>query len=257
VNDDVALAHELADLADSISMAGWRSRDLEVIAKADLTPVTAADRAVERALGEYVSTRRPQHAFMGEEFGPHGDDRAEWRWIVDPIDGTRSYARGNETWATLIALQRDGETVLSIASMPALNHRYHAVAGEGAFLNGRPIHVSRVNEINDALITHTSIPGFVHTGLSDRLVALAGQCSDARGLGNSMSHLAVARGTADIAWTSRANVWDFAALALIVREAGGRFTDRSGDDPALGGTGISTNGLLHDRVLAIAGVTDA
>src|SRR5207302_2811152 len=106
----------------------------------------------------------------------------------------------------------------------------------------------------EAMITHTSVPGFVRVGLADRLVALAGQCWDARGLGNSLSHLGVARGTADIGWTSRANVWDFAALALIVEEAGGRFTDRSRHDPQLGGTGISTNGLLHEMDLEAAGM---
>jgi histidinol-phosphatase len=134
--------------------------------------------------------------------------------------------------------------------------RFHATAGGGSFLNGRRIHVSKISEISEALITHTAIRGFVITKQAERLVALAGRCWDARGIGNSMSHLAVARGTADIGWTSRANLWDFAALALIVMEAGGRFTDRSGDDPKLGGTGISTNGLLHNLVLEAAGYSE-
>ncbi len=173
--------------------------------------------------------------------------------MIDPIDGTRSFVRGNETWATLIALQRDGESVVGVASAPAMRLRFHATLGGGAYLNGRQIHVSKISEISEALITHTAIRGFVITNQAERLVALAGRCWDARGVGNSMSHLAVARGTADIGWTSRANLWDYAALKLVVTEAGGRFTDRSGDDPVRGGTGISSNGLLHDTVLEAAG----
>lgn len=254
MSDDLALAQELADIADQRSMGSFRSRTLEVVAKADLTPVTAADRAIEQSISQHVAAQRPGHAVMGEEFGLVGDRAAAWRWIVDPIDGTRSFVRGNETWATLIALQHEGATVVAVASMPALGQRYHATRGGGAAMNGAPIHVSQVSELSDALITHTSIPGFVRTHLAERLLNLAGRCWDARGMGNSMSHLAVARGTADIGWTSRANIWDFAALALIVEEAGGTFTDRSRDDPVLGGTGISTNGLLHELALKAAGL---
>ncbi len=257
MNSDLALAHELADIADRELMASFRSRNLVVVAKPDMSPVTNADSAIERAVADRIAHKRPGHAVFGEEFGAQGDGAATWRWVIDPIDGTRSFVRGNETWATLIALQREGETVIAVASMPALGHRYQAARGEGAALNGKPIRVSRVSRLGEALITHTSIRGFVLVGKAELLTKLAGQCWDARGLGNSMSHLAVARGTADIGWTSRANVWDFAALALIVGEAGGRFTDRSRDDPVLGGTGISSNGVLHDLVLREAEVDPA
>jgi histidinol-phosphatase len=254
VEPDVNFALELADLADTISMARFRARDLIVDKKTDFSPVTEADRAVEQRLRARIAEAFPDHAIIGEEYGADSNADTTWQWLIDPIDGTRSYVRGNETWATLIALQREGQTVLAAASAPAMRLRFHATRGEGASLNGRPIHVSRIAALDQAMITHTSIPGFVRVGLADRLVALAGRGWDARGLGNSMSHLAVARGTADIGWTSRANVWDFAALALIVEEAGGRFTDRSRDDPKLGGTGISSNGLLHDIVLEAAGL---
>ncbi len=257
VTDDLTLALELADVADAISMERFRAHDLKIDAKPDLSPVTEADRAIEQHARERIGAERPDHSILGEEFGVVGDRNATWRWVIDPIDGTRSFVRGNETWATLIALQRDGESVVAVASAPAMRLRFSATRGGGSFLNGRQIHVSKISEISEALITHTAIRGFVITKQSDRLVALAGRCWDARGIGNSMSHLAVARGTADIGWTSRANVWDFAALSLIVTEAGGRFTDRSGDDANLGGTGISTNGLLHDLVLEAAGYPEA
>ena len=251
--DDLALAVELADVADRISMDRWRAHDLRVDRKPDMSPVSEADQAIEREVRERVSRDRPGHSVMGEEYGL-ADGGGDWRWIVDPIDGTRSFVRGNETWATLIALQHAGVTQIAVASAPALRLRFQAVRGGGAFLNGRRIHVSEISSVDEAMLTHTSLPGFARVGLGQPLLKLAARCWDARGLGNSMSHLAVARGSADIGWTARANVWDFAALALIVEEAGGKFTDRSADDPNLGGTGISSNGLLHETVLEAAGL---
>ena len=250
--DDLALAMDLADAADRISMDRWRAHDLRIDRKPDLSPVTEADQAIEHAFRERVQRDRPGHAFLGEEYGRI--EGGDWRWVVDPIDGTRSFVRGNETWATLIALQHAGTTQVAIASAPALRLRFHAVRGQGSYMNGRQIHVSEISSVDEALLTHSSLNGFVHVGLGPRITKLADRCWDARGLGNSMSHLAVARGTADMGWTARANVWDFAALALIVEEAGGRFTDRSGDDPQLGGTGISSNGLLHEAALEAAGL---
>ena len=246
---------ELADAADLVSMDRWRAHDLRVDRKPDLSPVTEADQAIERQIRERVQRDRPGHSVIGEEYGLH-DAGGEWRWVIDPIDGTRSFVRGNETWASLIALQHAGTTLVAVASAPALRLRFHAVRGEGAFMNNRRIHVSEISSVEEALLTHTSLNGFVRVGIGPPLLTLAGRCWDARGLGNSMSHLSVARGTADIGWTARANLWDFAALALIVEEAGGRFTDRSGDNADLGGTGISSNGLLHDAVLEAAGLTE-
>ena len=250
--EELAFAHRLADIADSISMARFRALDLVVMAKADLSPVTEADRAIEERVRELVGEEREGHRVLGEEFGGDPHDVAGWRWVVDPIDGTRSYARGNETWATLLALQHDGESVVAVASLPAFGSRFAAVRGGGATDNGRPIHVSRIADVGEAMLAHTSVSGFARVGLADDLVMLARRCWDARGMGNSLSHLLVARGTADIGWTSRANVWDYAALKLIVTEAGGRFLDRSMDGP-LGGTGLSTNAVLHDEVLTATG----
>ena len=254
VDENLALALEFADIADGISMDHFRSHRLDVRTKPDLTPVTAADRAIEVTIRERLQRSRPDHSVLGEEFGADTKVGSPWRWVIDPIDGTKNYARGNETWATLIALQHGGRTVVAVASLPALQQRYFAVRGDGAMFNDLPIHVSRIDSIDQALITHTGLPGFVRTNLADRLEALAGRCWDARSVGNSLTHLFVARGSADIGWTSRANLWDFAALSLIVEEAGGRFTDRSSDDPHLGGSGVSSNGLLHDRALEAAGL---
>jgi len=252
LEEELELAHELADVADAISMDRFRALDLVVTAKSDLTPVTEADHGIERVIRDLIAKRRPAHAVVGEEFGGDVEAQCGWRWVIDPIDETRSFVRGNETWGTLIALQHDGRSVVAVASTPAYGHRYAAVRGGGATVDGRRLRVSRITSIEQAMIAHTSVSGFARIGMSDALVEIAGRCWDARGLGNTNSHLAVARGTADIGWTSRANVWDFAALSLIVEEAGGRFLDRSADGP-LGGTGLSTNGLLHDEVVALTG----
>ncbi len=253
MNPDLRFAHELADLADVISMSRWRSLDLKVERKLDLTEVTEADRQIEERIRDRLSRDRPGERVVGEEYGGDLADTSGARWVVDPIDGTRSFIRGYETWASLIALQHDGITVCAVASVPALGQRYAAARGEGATADGKPIRVSDIDRVEAAMLAHTSISGFVRVGMDARLRALAGRCWDSRGMGNSLSHLSVARGTADIGWSARANLWDFAALAIIVEEAGGRFTDRSADLP-VGGAGVSSNGRLHEVALEAAGL---
>jgi histidinol-phosphatase len=253
MNADLRFAHLLADMADVISMSRWRSLDLKVERKLDLTEVTEADRQIEERIRDQVSRDRPGERVVGEEYGGDMADTSGARWVVDPIDGTRSFIRGYETWASLIALQHDGITVCAVASVPALGQRYAAARDEGATADGKPIRVSDVDRVEAAMLAHTSISGFVRVGMDARLRALAGRCWDSRGMGNSLSHLSVARGTADIGWSARANLWDFAALALIVEEAGGRFTDRSADSP-VGGAGVSSNGRLHELALEAAGL---
>jgi histidinol-phosphatase len=250
LDEELAFAHELADAADAISMDRFRAHDLEVTAKPDHTPVTEADRGIERAIRDLVSARRPSHAVVGEEFGGDPLATAGWRWVIDPIDGTKSFVRGMETWGTLIALQLDGRTMVAIASTPAEAQRYAAVRGGGATANEESIRVSRVADLGEAMLVHSSVAGFQRAGTAAELLLVTNRCWEARGLGNTHSHLAVASGAADIGWTARANVWDYAALSLIVEEAGGRFLDRSGDGP-LGGVGLSSNGLLHDDVVAM------
>jgi histidinol-phosphatase len=253
VNSDLRFAEQLADMADVISMELFRSRGLWVERKPDLTEVTDADRRIEQRIREEVARHRPADRVVGEEFGGDFADTTGTRWVVDPIDGTRSFIRGYETWASLLALQRDGRTIAAVASVPALQMRFAAALGEGATVNGEAIRVSAVDRVEAAMLAHTSVSGFVRVGIDDRLRGLAGRCWDSRSMGNALSHLSVARGSADIGWSARANLWDFAALALIVEEAGGRFTDRSADSP-VGGAGISSNGLLHDVALDAAGI---
>jgi histidinol-phosphatase len=252
VNPDLALALELADVADELTMRRYRADDLVVETKPDLTPVTEADRAVEDALRARLARQRAGHAVLGEEFGAEGD--GPWRWIIDPIDGTKNYVRGVPVWATLIALQHDGVGVLGVASAPALARRWWAVRGDGAYAGGSRLRVSKVSRVEDAHIAYDSIPDLDSFGVSDRFVALARRCWRTRGFGDFWSHLLVAEGAVDVAVEVGVNLWDMAAVQVIVEEAGGRFTDLAGTARADGGSGVSTNGLLHDEVLAALSV---
>ncbi len=253
---DLTLALQLADLADGISLARFGATDLQVETKPDLTPVTEADHAVEDAIRRHLGVVRPGQAILGEE---RGDDvcasGASARWIVDPIDGTKNYVRGVPVWATLIALQRDGRMVVGVVSAPALHRRWWASRGDGAFADGRRIHVSKVAAVEDAFISYDglerfdgSVPGSQADG--GRLLRLARRCWRSRGLGDFWSHVLVAEGAVDIAAEPEVSLWDVAPIQVIVEEAGGRFTDLDGEARADGGSAVSTNGLLHEEVLA-------
>ncbi len=235
-------------MADAMTLARFRDRELAVVTKPDLSPVTEADRAVEEALRQRLGAARPDHGVVGEEFGAHGSGR--WRWILDPIDGTKNYVRGIPVWATCIALQGDDQVVVGVVSAPALGRRWWAARGEGAYADGQSIRVSAVGAVADAQLSYDSVMSFEAYGLGERFLALARRCWRTRGLGDFWSHVLVAEGAVDIAAEPEVSVWDVAAVQVIVEEAGGRFTDLSGASRPDGGSAISTNGLLHDEVLA-------
>lgn len=205
--------------------------------------MTETDRAVERALAERLAAERPGDAVLGEELGASG--RSSRRWILDPVDGTRNYARGVPVWATLIALEEEGELRLGVVSAPALGRRWWAERGGGAFASGRPIRVSRVARVEDAVLSFA---------LEEPPPALARRCWHPRGFGDFWAHVLVAEGAVDGAIDAvGVSVWDLAAVEVVVEEAGGRFTDAAGVARPDGGTGISSNGLLHDELLAALG----
>ncbi len=230
-------------------MPRFRADDLVVDTKPDLTPVTEADRAVEEMIRDRLARERPGDAVLGEEFGSTGAGRR--RWIVDPIDGTKGYARGIPVWATLIALEVDAELQLGVVSAPALGSRWSAALGEGARRDGEPVTVSRVARIEDAHLAYDSVDAFESVGLGAEFLALARRCWRARGFGDFWSHMLVADGSIDIAVeVGGLAVWDLAAVRIVVEEAGGRFTDVAGVPRTDGGDVITTNGLLHDDVVA-------
>jgi len=230
---DLAFALELADLADSISLPRFGAADLCVETKPDLTPVTDADKAVERALRERIARDRPGEGVFGEEEGPSD---AAVRWIVDPIDGTRNFARGVPVWATLVALERDGALVAGVVSAPALARRWWAARGEGAFADGAPIRVSGVEALADASVS---------CSLARDYARLEPHVWHARGLGDFWQHVLVAEGALDAAVDVDLELWDSAAVDVVVTEAGGR-TGLAPD-----GQFVSSNGAVHDAVLAL------
>jgi histidinol-phosphatase len=269
LTDDLALAHALADLADAISLDRYQAQDLVITTKPDNTPVTDADRAVETAIREALATHRNTDGLVGEEFGSDKGTSGRY-WVIDPIDGTKNFMRGVPTWATLIALvQVDAsgveEVVVGIASAPALVRRWSAAKGHGAFVrfdsgnidelsddfdgisNEKKILVSKVAKLSDASISYSDFVGW-----GDRLEPFQKMLANAwrtRGIGDFWSHMLVAEGAVDIAIEPQLAVWDMAALDIIVREAGGTFTNTAGQNGPFGGSGVSTNGALHNAVI--------
>ena len=247
---DLALAQELADIADGITLPRFRAGDLAVETKPDLSPVTDVDRLVEQRLRDILATRRPGDAVLGEEHGSDGRSGTARRWVIDPIDGTKNFVRGMPVYATLIALQVDGAGVVGVVSAPALQHRWWASHGAGAYADGRPIRVSSVASLADAHFSYSSIAGWAKRGRLDGFLGLTRAVWRTRGFGDFWSHVLVAEGSVDIAAEPEVSLWDLAAVQVVVEEAGGRFTDLGGVATADGGSAVSTNGALHDDVLA-------
>ena len=242
-SSDLAFAHRLADAADAITLARFGAADLRVETKPDLTPVSEADRDAEEALRALVASSGRGEGVLGEEFG---DDGGDARWIVDPIDGTKSYVRGVPVWATLLALERDGVVVAGLVSAPALARRWWAVRGEGAFADGVRCRVSSVARVEDALVSTTS-PRELPSGWG-QVVARAWAT---RGFSDFWQYCLVAEGAVDAAFEAKLNLWDYAAVALLVEEAGGRCTTFAGASPAHGESFLATNDHLHHEVVSL------
>jgi histidinol-phosphatase len=242
VSADLELALRLADAADALSLARFRS-GIPFETKPDLTPVTEVDRAVEAEIRRLLAEARPVDAVLGEEGGNSGEGSR--RWIVDPIDGTRNYARGVPVWATLIALEESGTVGLGVASAPALGRRWWAERGAGAFAEGDRIGVSSVARVEDAVLSFS---------YENAMPELAARAWHTRGFGDFWAHMLVAEGAVDGAVDALGvNEWDLAAVQVIVEESGGRFSDFAGEARIDGGSAVSANGLLHDELLRAAG----
>jgi histidinol-phosphatase len=234
-------------------MPRFRAHDLHVETKPDLTPVSEADRAVEEAVRGRLAVDRPQDGVLGEETGETGAG-ASRRWIIDPIDGTKSYVRGVPVWATLLALEVEGEVVVGVVSAPALGRRWWAARGTGAFADGDRIHVSEVDAIEDAHVCAPNEREFETRGLGAGWRAIAARCWRPVGFADFWGHMLVAEGAADAMIEPVLALWDVAALRPIVEEAGGRLSDLTGTGWADEAPCVTTNGRLHDAVItALAG----
>jgi histidinol-phosphatase len=253
----LALALRLCDVADTVTTAAFRRTDLVVETKPDLTPVSEADRGVEEAVRAELAVARPGDAVLGEEFGSSGEGPR--RWIIDPIDGTKNFVRNIPVWATLLALEVDGQLLVGVASAPALGRRWWAGRGLGAFADvpggpGVPIAVSQVKSLSDAQLSYASAEGWTKRAMVERIIELSARCWRTRGFGDFWSHMLVAEGACDVGLDPEVSLWDLAALQVIVEEAGGRFTDLGGVARPDGGSAVSSNGYLHADALSILAV---
>ena len=245
MSGDLEFGHALADIADAITGARFRATDLRVETKPDLTPVSEADRAAEEAIRAHVAASGRGEGVFGEEYG---DDGGDSKWIVDPIDGTKSYVRGTPVWATLLALEREGEVVLGVVSAPSLHRRWWAVRGGGAFSNGERCRVSSVASVDDAAVSTTSSrrmpPGWTE---------VVQRSWTNRGLGDFWQHCLVAEGALDVGCDSVVQLWDYAPVQILVEEAGGRCTTYAGAPPSPGSSFVSTNAAVHEQVVSLLG----
>ncbi len=282
VADDLALALRLADIADSLTMARYQAQDLVIDTKPDLTPVTDADMAVERALREVLQSERPDDLIVGEEFGSadldsnlaasmHGTGKHFW--VIDPIDGTKNFVRGIPTWATLIGVSTPSQSVIAgVVSAPALHRRWHAGLGLGAFVNEnvfvsqadnsisnsntfaeekqaklKKLAVSKVSSLSDAQLSYSDLIGWGSRKAA--FLQLQERVWRTRGFGDFWSHMLVAEGAVDIAVEPQLALWDMAALEIIVKEAGGEFTNIEGKPGSHGGSLVTSNALLHHHFI--------
>jgi len=234
--------------AAAVVIRSLYQRNLAVHTKADASPVTEADVRAEEAIRAILSERFPTYGFYGEETGQHALD-AENIWLVDPIDGTKSFVRDCPFFSTQIALMRAGKLVLGVSSAPAYGELAWAEQGAGAHLNGRPIHVSAVAELAAAIVSTGNLKTMTRSSQWNRLGELIGRVSRIRGYGDFVHYHLLARGSLEVVIESDVNILDIAALTVIVREAGGTFTDLQGHDVGLATTSVlATNGLLHAQI---------
>jgi len=218
--------------------------------KADASPVTEADERAEQVIGSILSERFPGYGFYGEETGQHAMG-AESIWLVDPIDGTKSFMRQAPFFSTQIALLRAGELVLGVSNAPAYDELAWAERGGGAFLNERAIRVSEVAQLKDAFVSTGNLKSVARSPTWSRFGELIQRIDRVRGYGDFVHYHLLASGSLDAVIESDINILDIAALTVLVREAGGTFTDLDGEPVGLGTTSVlATNGRLHAPLLA-------
>lgn len=241
----LAFALDAAHRASRATLA-WFQTWAEVERKADDSPVTIADREAERLIRASISQAYPDDGVLGEEAGESGPQ--DHRWVIDPIDGTKSFISGVPLYATLLAYETAGEPVLGVCVFPALGECVYAEAGAGAYLNGRPCHVSRVARLEDAVIACGSHGSMAKYGRAESLARLAERALAVRTWGDAYGHALVATGRAAAMIDPIVARWDVAAMRVIVREAGGTFTDFAGTDGVFA-EAVSCTPTLVEEVL--------
>ena len=247
------VASEIAALTGPVALDLFR-RNIAVDLKADRSPVTEADRAAERAAREWIAKRFPEHGVIGEEYGEERPG-SRLRWLIDPIDGTRTFVAGVPLWGSLVALC-DGENVIAgAAAYPAVGESIVAAVGAGCWANGARCSVSTTSDLSHALVLTTDEQFHASTPAKrDAWRRLAASAANARTWGDCYGYLLVATGRADVMIDGAMHPWDAAPLLPVITEAGGRFVDYSGRATAFGDGSIATNAALADQTLDLLGV---
>jgi histidinol-phosphatase len=245
--EETELALRMAEAAGKIIL-GYFQTAVQVETKNDNTPVTIADRKSEEALRALMEKHTPGYGIIGEEFGSQAGS-ADREWVVDPIDGTKAFIHGVPLFGTLLALLEKGRPVVGVISLPALGQVMHASLGGGCFLDGKPSRVSGVARVEDSLLLDGSISSMERLGYGPAWSALRARAKLHRGWGDCYGHLLVACGRAEAMVDPIVSVWDVAPMAIILPEAGGRFTSMGGKDSITEASGISSNGLIHGEIL--------
>ncbi len=229
---------------------GYFDTSLKVEWKGDDSPVTVADRETEQTLRAALAEAFPGDGFLGEEFGDTPGTTG-YRWVLDPIDGTRSFVRAIPLWAVLVGLEHQGEVIAGIVDAPALGHTYHALRGQGAYRNDRRIKVSDESDLSRALVFYSGLNWFIKAGREQAFLELVRRSDRQRGFGDWYGFMLVAQGSGEVMCEHGVHAWDVAGILPIVEEAGGRFSDWDGQIDIQRPDALASNGRLHDEVLGI------
>ena len=240
------------DAATKASQLALRYYDSNVAVewKGDQSPVTVADREAEQLLRKALLGAFPGDGILGEEFGDQ-PGTSGFRWIVDPVDGTRSFVRGVPIWGTLVGLEYQGETIAGVVVAPALGHTWRALRGDGAYRGERRIRVSDVGELSQATVFYTNLGWFDRAGKRPQFLRLTERTQNQRGYGDFWGHVLVAQGSGDLMVEQGVHIWDVAAIKPIVEEAGGRYSDWDGRPDIRRPDVVVSNGKVHEAALAV------
>jgi histidinol-phosphatase len=249
VDTIIGAAIEAAKAAGEVALHYFRT-NLKVEIKADRTPVTQADRECEAKITEILSQHFPAYGFLGEEMGERAG-QVNTRWIIDPIDGTKNFIRGIPFFATLIALEENGEITAGIMSAPAINDLLYARKGQGAFANGQQVHVSDVAELSQSMLIHGGLKDLKVRPCWGPFLRLIDATARQRGFGDALGHSVVIRGQAEVTLEPEIKPWDVAATKILITESGGRFSDFAGSPSIYTGNAIISNGRVHEAVVNI------
>lgn len=250
----VQTVNEAIEKSNALLVEQWKSRIANLIpfdSKNDLSPVTKTDRQIETQIREIIAKNHPDHSVIGEELGAANDEDSVYKWIVDPIDGTKQFIRGMRFFGTQIAVMRESQTIVGASNAPALGERIVAVKNGGTKLNGKPIRVSNIDTLNRAFLSHGNVRYFAQTNTLQQLLRLCRESWGSRGFGDFWSYHLVAQGKIEAMLEARTSIWDIAAVSLIVTEAGGAVSDFAGNPIDEQSTSIvASNAWTHDRILA-------